>query len=569
MPTLLIRFPGGRYHATPWGHHVNEGLIEWPPSSWRLMRALLSTGYTALHWPAEGPPAEGRSLIEKLASVLPTYGLPAAAGAHSRHYMPLAKLKAPGAKADTSFVLAHQTNSSPIVHGHKEETTLVFDTWAQVDDGVLSVTWDLPLSGPETELLGQLAVHLGYLGRSESLVAARLAGAAEAEEEPNCFPEAGLSHPGRGWEQVPLLAATETADYIKWRERALAEALAKLPSLEGRNPTKKQLDQRSKTESAFPPDLIAALQVTTSWLREQGWSQPPGSRKVFYWRRTDALDVGVPAVRIALRRAEPVMAMLLSMATQSGNDHALPPIIRTLPQAELLHRTLVDISSGDGRLPSLALRGCDNNGNALRGPHQHAHVVPIDLDEDEHLDHILIWAPMGLDEQAQRAIRAVRQTFTKGGVSPMRLATVAAGDFNCLAGLRPPWGQTLGRLLGTPSGCRTWVTQTPFVPPRHLKAKGRNTLDGQVQAELASRGLPPAEGVECLDLGESPSFLRFRHYVRRRGRGPLPPVDCAFALRLTFATPVRGPICLGYASHFGLGLFRAVDNAKEKEARRD
>ena len=28
MPTLRLQFPGGRYHATPWGHHVNEGLVE-------------------------------------------------------------------------------------------------------------------------------------------------------------------------------------------------------------------------------------------------------------------------------------------------------------------------------------------------------------------------------------------------------------------------------------------------------------------------------------------------------------------------------------------------------------
>src|SRR5437867_3663314 len=54
-PTLLLRFPGRRYHATPWGHHVNEGLIEWPPSPWRLLRALLATGYTKLGWPADGP----------------------------------------------------------------------------------------------------------------------------------------------------------------------------------------------------------------------------------------------------------------------------------------------------------------------------------------------------------------------------------------------------------------------------------------------------------------------------------------------------------------------------------
>ena len=43
MIALSVRFIAGRYHATPWGHHVNEGLIEWPPSPWRILRALLAS----------------------------------------------------------------------------------------------------------------------------------------------------------------------------------------------------------------------------------------------------------------------------------------------------------------------------------------------------------------------------------------------------------------------------------------------------------------------------------------------------------------------------------------------
>src|SRR3984885_5507794 len=98
MPTLKLRFPSGRYHATPWGHHVNEGLAEWPPSPWRLLRAFIATGYSKLHW-AQVPDV-ARSLIDRPAGALPSYALPAASLAHSRHYMP-----------------------APV------KTTLVFDTW--------------------------------------------------------------------------------------------------------------------------------------------------------------------------------------------------------------------------------------------------------------------------------------------------------------------------------------------------------------------------------------------------------------------------------------------------------
>ena len=40
MTTIELRFAANRFHATPWGRHVNEGVPEWPPSPYRLMRAL-------------------------------------------------------------------------------------------------------------------------------------------------------------------------------------------------------------------------------------------------------------------------------------------------------------------------------------------------------------------------------------------------------------------------------------------------------------------------------------------------------------------------------------------------
>ena len=45
MIAISLHFLTGRFHATPWGHHVNEGVAEWPPSPWRLLRALMATFY--------------------------------------------------------------------------------------------------------------------------------------------------------------------------------------------------------------------------------------------------------------------------------------------------------------------------------------------------------------------------------------------------------------------------------------------------------------------------------------------------------------------------------------------
>lgn len=538
MPTLIFRFPGRRYHATPWGHHVNEGQVEWPPSPWRLLRALIATGYATLRWPGDGAPPVACSLIEKLASVLPRYRLPSAVGTHSRHYMPLAKFK-----------------------NGREDTTMVFDTWAQVDDGALTVRWDVALSDEETLLLTALAERLGYLGRSESWVSARMARSDEPlPEGDDCYPCDSAQAPGRGWEQVPLMAPLSVERYGRWRQAAIGAELAKLPAVDTTKKKltkeeKKALEQRQALEGSYPPDLVACLQTTTDWLRQLGWSQPPGSERVFYWRRTEALEAGAPKTRRKSVVARPVEAMLLSMATASGNNHALPSVIRTLPQAELLHRALVKAASQYGDAPGKVLTGYDESGEPLTEPHRHAHLLPLDLDEDGHLDHILVWAPMRLNAAAQAAVRAVRATFTKGGVGPLRLALAASGNLAELRGLAGVYGEKLRSLMGSSAGATEWMSVTPFVPPRYLKKRGKNALEGQVIAELSARGLPEPTDIRVLDPHHDQRQLRMRHFIRSRRSGPAAPVDIAFSLALRFAEPIKGPLCLGYGCHFGLGLF--------------
>ena len=44
MLLIEIHSPAGRFHATPWGRHVNEGAVEWPPSPWRFLRATGAAG---------------------------------------------------------------------------------------------------------------------------------------------------------------------------------------------------------------------------------------------------------------------------------------------------------------------------------------------------------------------------------------------------------------------------------------------------------------------------------------------------------------------------------------------
>jgi CRISPR-associated protein Csb2 len=140
-------------------------------------------------------------------------------------------------------------------------------------------------------------------------------------------------------------------------------------------------------------------------------------------------------------------------------------------------------------------------------------------------------------------------------MKPLRVAVAGSGDICTLAAVdRVPAG--LEQIV--PAGGSTrWTSVTPFVPPRFLKARGRNNLEGQVKAELLVRGFAEPRQVRVIPPSEADTSRQMRHFVRRR-RHQIPPVDAGYALELEFDQPVAGPVALGFGSHFGLGLFRAA-----------
>jgi CRISPR-associated protein Csb2 len=81
--TISMRFLTGRAHLHPWQTHHSEGRVEWPPSPWRLLRALVAVagrGLTTLPFPDEvAPPSpELKQTIEGM-SDLRKRGVPEAA----------------------------------------------------------------------------------------------------------------------------------------------------------------------------------------------------------------------------------------------------------------------------------------------------------------------------------------------------------------------------------------------------------------------------------------------------------------------------------------------------------
>jgi len=439
------------------------------------------------------------------------------------------------------------------LEGGREKTTLVLDTFADVGDGALWVRWPVTLDTEAQKLFDALATHLGYLGRGESWVLGEpISDETPLPEAGRAFPHRDAARPGRGFEQIVLTAPNDPEGYSNWRQREVADAVDQLAIPHGKEPTKAQQKKIDDIQSTYPVDLLDCLQRDTAWWKARKWSQAPGTQSVLYWREAGALEVGPPSAR-RVPRAVPVDTMLLALTTPSGSKSALPPVARTLPQAELLHKALVS-KLGFEEEPCPELTGRDETGAPLKG-HVHAHVLPIDLDDDGRLDHVIVFAPMKLGGHAQHALRSLRRTYMKGGVGELQVAVAGIGALSDLRTLGAGLANEIEGFLGPADGTTTWVSATPFVPPRYIKKRGSSSLAGQVEAELKVRGFPPAN-VEVLEW--TAETLALRHFVRRRQRGPQPPIDAGFAIQLHFDSPVVGPICLGYGSHFGLGRFSAA-----------
>jgi CRISPR-associated protein Csb2 len=173
--TVAVRFPLGRYHATPWDRSVNEGAAEWPPSPWRVLRALVSTWYT--RWPDLPAPVLDE-LLEALGDP-PAYRTPPVSAGHTRHYLPGIDHKK-GETGGTGLTL------DPFLSiGRRDE---------------LLIRWDASLADEQRDVLAKLVELIPYLGRADSVCEARLLGEDPEPDETWWLPGAD------GDRQVRLLA---------------------------------------------------------------------------------------------------------------------------------------------------------------------------------------------------------------------------------------------------------------------------------------------------------------------------------------------------------------------------
>lgn len=364
MLALAFTFPAGRYHATPWDRHVNEGTVAWPPEPWRILRSLIATWHHKIKNDGKHCATTLESLIETLAADLPEYKLPAASHSHTRHYMP-------------QFAAG--------------KTSLIFDAFTAVDrTDPLGVVWpNVNLSDDQRSLLDDLLAVMGYLGRAESWVEAKRIDMAPSA---NCQPSDNAidTHTGEiKGDLVTLYAPLPSAEYQALRARFLVDKKA-----------------QKKLGATLPETLLDALSVDTSDLRKLGWSQPPAARKVSYLLPLDALRP-----KPVVRRTQASQATAINFIL-CGKP--LPRVEDTLRIGELMRIATMGQCKhafGEDSIPSVFSGHDLPEGNR----HRHAFYAPWDSNGDGRIDRVLVYVPDGMSDAEQRALATVQRLWERGG----------------------------------------------------------------------------------------------------------------------------------------------------------
>ena len=530
MIALRLRFLAGRYHATPWGRHVNEAAIAWPPEPLRVLRALIACH----HRKADRTRFTDESfadLIDALAAELPVYRLPEAVHAHTRHYMP-----------------------APV------KTKLVFDAFARFDPHEpLMVGWPGAALGSELRAhLEHLAARLGYLGRAESWVEAEVidwdgegANARPLHGDRN---NTGSNAGDTDHRLTSLYAPLSPSDYRQCREKLIAEERAR-----------RHAGWTMKDFLATLPERLAcALAIDTSDLHAVGWSDPPAARRVLYAAPEPATAWRGERLRQATRkRPDPTTVACFVLAGRPR-----PRVEDTVRIAEIMRLAAMakfGWTNIDGKrrpnAPSV-ISGYGGDGKPLRDDgHAHAFWLPGDADGDGEIDHIAVYAPAGLDGDCRKTLDLVTKLWIEQHARDDEEEAAASGRREwrlALEGFGRPKDFAAANALFRSS--KTWISTTPYLMPWHAK-KGFGWAE-QIARELEERGLPslavlPSELCSIRINGRERRPIHFNRFRSRRGLRQ--PDTLGRFLELTFEAPLEGPLALGFGCHFGLGLFAAVN----------
>ncbi len=477
MIALQLGFPAGRFHATPWDRAVNEGEVEWPPSPWRLLRALVAGYHTA------GVEDEERlhRLLDRLAAP-PRYRLPPATAGHTRHYVPLGDL----------------------------ERTLILDAFVAIERTARAfVVWDdVALDEPERGLLERACSGVGYLGRAES------------------------------WCRITVV------DRVPDDEDLIDVDLVQRQTTDG--PEVRRLGVAADYRGA---GLLTALRLTTGAMRKERRLLPPGAAWLDYrFEHGFGLTPSLPQQAGRDRGAPLPDGGGLRFAIEGRTSSLRPPLTETLTLAEAFRAAAMKRYSAATKEVAPPVLSGKRDDKPLVG-HDHAFILPRDLDDDGLIDHLDVWFATTVDHPTFLAVTGVSELWN------YRL-----GDEKYAA-----------TYLGAPEPTRSrrWRSATPFLLGMHPRTRGsaerraRYEPQAQILASLGEHERLKADGRldTRVSLWQHPGVIRHQRAgttmlaafrtARKRDRT----IGVPLGATLEFDDERCGPIAIGRYAHFGMGQF--------------
>ena len=497
-------FPLGRFHATPWrAFAFDDPHGEWPPSPWRLLRAILARSFQLSR---ELPP-EKEPKLEQLREMM----VIAFCASSISWQLPTQSWRGPGIQQ------YHPSEFKKIPPGANEpgaktyNTTKIKDNFWLIPESSSPLFWifdgDSELWPDELlEHLDACLARMTYFGRAESIISITRV-QQHFDISANCF-----LHDSRSAGAVPVLCprvdATLNQVACMTNEDGVADATTP-PGAEWKyaeRPTIKKCNTPQRQAKTLPPNSVLQFAI--------------GGR-VF------------PPIKVWLRITERFRgAVIRNLVKKLTCD----------PKA-----TFKDLPH-DVRAEYCLLTGKDANSERLSG-HRHAAFFLIP-DNEGRPTRLVCYRkePFSSKEQiAMLAASAAPLAWDFSGNS-WRLRLVPLPSETPL----PPDKNIFGE-------SRIWETLVPYVPPLHVyrkngKAKPGTEVETQILSHLKKLGLPSTESITLQSYGNHVQWMKV-HRPRRSRSGPSNDDKRAYRIRIVFSDMIQGPLFLGHSSHFGLGLF--------------
>lgn len=561
-------FPLGRFHATPWrANPFDDAFGEWPPSPWRLVRAVVARWY---QWRRESIDAlnEGEldPLVRALCDSSYRFHLPVLArrGDPLRQYHPVElEMDPPNFKAHSAMFATPQGSLSDDL---RTRLTLAGAAEVGADGSGLHVRVSKPKEKKKIEaLLGKALTDWRGLSPDPGL---RSYGTSLVQDNYWCVPRDAAGAvwwfiEGDRWTEQLAQTLDRCLERVVYFGRAetlteIRRAVEPVPE-----PNCQLLDRpHSDAVRVLVPDRAATcvdVERVTDDPDVAGRSVPPGAlvmyavlprstpareRGVVHPFRTDchlfqlAIGWNVPpeprvVVRLTSRFRSAVLRELLRIKTGGGGA--------TWSTAGTSVRGAV-----------ADMLGKNADGKPLDG---HRHAEFLAWWEGALPTRLMVWRgarPFDQDEQTA-ILRAASQELSWAAIGQDADAwkvRVVPLD----ASVPPPPG-----FDGTRA--EVWESVTPFVPSRHHLRGGKprdpESLLNQIRRELVQRGMANSDSVEVEQSGQA-TWVAVHVPRRSRAKSANLGDRRGYWLRLKFSEPISGPLRLGHSSSFGLGLFMPI-----------